>query len=199
MIWISVLIGYLLGSVNFSYIIAKKVAGIDIRDYGSGNAGATNTLRVLGKKAGIAVFVLDILKAMAAVGIGYVLTNDPAVMYASGFSAIIGHNWPVFFQFRGGKGVATTIGLTLLMVTVPALVVGAIAIVVVMVTRYISLGSLVFAIGLPFAVWLGGEPPAFIWISAAIAALIVVRHRSNIRRLLQGKENRLSQKRKTKW
>lgn len=198
MIWISVLIGYLLGSVNFSYIIAKKVAGIDIRDFGSGNAGATNTLRVLGKKAGIAVFVLDILKAMAAVGIGYVLTNDPAVMYASGFSAIIGHNWPIFFQFRGGKGVASTIGLTLLMVTVPALVVGAIAIVVVMVTRYISLGSLVFAIGLPFAVWLGGEPPAFIWISAAIAALIVVRHRSNIRRLLQGKENRLSQKRKTK-
>lgn len=194
MAWIAIIAAYLLGSVSFSYLVAKKVAGIDIRKHGSGNAGATNTLRVVGKWAALLVFALDILKAMAAVGIGYIFTQNPTVMFACGFAAIIGHNWPVFFQFRGGKGVATTIGATALMVFFPALIVGVIAILSIVVTRYVSLGSIIFAIGLPIAVWLAHGPPSFVWISIGIALLTIYRHFENIKRLLKGTENRIGQK-----
>lgn len=193
MAWIAIIVGYILGSISPSYIVAKKVAGIDIRHHGSGNAGATNMLRVVGKWAALLVFVLDIVKAMAAVGLGYLLTKDPIVMYGSGFAAIIGHNWPVFFQFRGGKGVATTIGVTALMVFVPAAIVGIIAILSIVVTRYVSLGSIIFAVGLPFAVWFAGEPAAFVWISFGISVLTVYRHYDNIKRLLKGKESRIGE------
>lgn len=191
MVWIALIAAYLIGSVSFSFLIAKKVAGIDIRKHGSGNAGATNTLRVVGKGAALLVFALDILKAMFAVGIGYVLTKDATVMYGCGFAAIIGHNWPIFFQFRGGKGVATTIGATAIMVFFPALIVGVIAILSIVVTRYVSLGSIIFAVGLPFSVWLAGEPASFVWISVGIAILTLYRHLSNIKRLIKGTENRI--------
>lgn len=194
MVWIALIAAYLLGSISFSYLIAKKVAGIDIRKHGSGNAGATNTLRVVGKWAALLVFALDILKAMAAVGLGYIFTGNPTIMFACGFAAIIGHNWPVFFQFRGGKGVATTIGATALMVFFPALIVGIIAILSIVVTRYVSLGSLIFAVGLPLSVWLANEPPSFVWISAGIALLTIYRHLGNIKRLLQGTESRIGEK-----
>lgn len=193
MAWTAVIAAYLLGSVSFSYLVAKKVAGIDIRKHGSGNAGATNTLRVVGKGAALFVFMLDILKAMAAVGLGYVLTQDATVMFACGFAAIIGHNWPIFFQFRGGKGVATTIGATALMVFFPALIVGIIAILSIVVTRYVSLGSIIFAIGLPISVWLAGEPTSFVLISIGIALLTIYRHFGNIKRLIKGTESRIGE------
>ena len=191
MAWIAIIAAYLIGSISFSYLIAKKVAGIDIRKHGSGNAGATNTLRVVGKGAALLVFALDIIKAMFAVAIGYFLTQDATVMYGCGFAAIIGHNWPIFFQFRGGKGVATTIGATALMVFFPALVVGVVAILSIVITRYVSLGSIIFAIGLPISVWLAGEPVSFIWISTGIAILTLYRHLDNIKRLTKGTESRI--------
>lgn len=193
MIWIALIVAYLLGSVSFSYIVAKKTAGIDIRKHGSGNAGATNMLRVVGKGPALIVFVLDIVKAMVAVGLSYVLTQDETIMFACGFAAIIGHNWPIFFQFRGGKGVATAIGVAALMVFFPALIVGIIAILSIVITRYVSLGSLIFAVGLPISVWLANEPPAFVWFSLGIAILMVIRHWSNIKRLVRGTENRIGQ------
>ncbi|AQS56657.1 acyl-phosphate glycerol 3-phosphate acyltransferase [Novibacillus thermophilus] len=194
MVLVALIGAYLLGSISSSYLVAKKWAGIDIRQHGSGNAGATNTLRVVGKWAALLVFVLDIAKAMIAVGLGYALTQDETVMFACGFAAIVGHNWPVFFQFRGGKGVAATIGVAAMMVFFPALIVGVIAVLSIVVTRYVSLGSIIFAVGLPFSVWLANEPPSFVWISAGIALLTVFRHRSNIQRLIQGTENRIGQR-----
>lgn len=191
MAWIAIIAAYLIGSVSFSYLVAKKIAGIDIRKHGSGNAGATNTLRVVGKGAALLVFALDIVKAMLAIAIGYFLTQDATVMYGCGFAAIIGHNWPIFFQFRGGKGVATTIGATALMVFFPALIVGVIAIFSIVITRYVSLGSIIFAVGLPFSVWLAGESISFIWISVGIAVLTLYRHLGNIKRLIKGTENRI--------
>lgn len=193
MTWIALIGAYLLGSISSSYLVVKKMAGIDIRQHGSGNAGATNTLRVVGKWAALLVFVLDIVKAMAAAGLGYLLTHNPTVMYACGFAAIIGHNWPIFFQFRGGKGVATTIGVTALMVFVPALIVGIIAILSIVVTRYVSLGSIIFAVGLPISVWLANEPTSFVWISSGISLLTVIRHLDNIKRLIQGTESRIGE------
>lgn len=193
MTWVAIIGAYLLGSISSSYLVVRKFAGIDIRQHGSGNAGATNTLRVVGKWAALLVFVLDIVKAMAAVGLGYVLTHNETVMFACGFAAIIGHNWPVFFQFRGGKGVATTIGVTALMVFVPALIVGIIAIFSIVVTRYVSLGSIIFAVGLPISVWLANEPPSFVWISLGITVLTLIRHWDNIKRLIQGTESRIGQ------
>lgn len=193
MTWIILIAAYLLGSISFSYVVTKKVAGIDIRQHGSGNAGATNTLRVIGWGPAILVFVLDILKAIAAVGIGYAFTGNSTVAFAGGFAAIIGHNWPVFFQFRGGKGVAATIGVTAVMVFIPALLVGIVAILCVALTRYVSLGSLIFAVGLPIAVWLFNEPPSFVWICLGITVLTVVRHYSNIKRLIKGTESRIGE------
>ncbi|WP_054949591.1 glycerol-3-phosphate 1-O-acyltransferase PlsY [Numidum massiliense] len=195
--WSALVVGYLLGSISFSFIVVKKVAGIDIRDHGSGNAGATNTLRVVGKRTALIVFALDVLKAMAAVGVGLWLSHDWTIAFASGFAAIIGHNWPIFFQFRGGKGVAATIGVTALVTFVPALITGVIAILSIVFTRYVSLGSLIFTVLLPFAVWLYGEPTSFIWISAGIAVLTVLRHWTNIGRLLKGTESRLGQSSKS--
>lgn len=197
MVWVALLGAYLLGSVSFSYLVAKKTAGIDIRKHGSGNAGATNMLRVVGKGPALIVFALDIVKAMIAVGLGDILTHDETVMFACGFAAIIGHNWPVFFQFRGGKGVATTIGVAALMVFFPALIVGVIAILSIVITRYVSLGSLIFAVGLPISVWLANEPPAFVWFSLGIAILMVMRHWSNMKRLIQGTESRIGQSTKS--
>lgn len=186
---------YLLGSVSFSYLIARIVKKIDIRDHGSGNAGATNTLRVLGTGPAIAVLALDVFKGIVAVWLGFWFSGDPIVPFLAGIAAIIGHNWPVFFGFRGGKGVATTIGVFATIAFLPALYAGLLAIIAISITRFVSLGSLIFVVLTPaFIFLLGGYPPSYIWLGFIVAILSVVRHRTNVKRLLTGTESKLGQK-----
>lgn len=188
-------ISYLLGSLSFSTIIGKYVYGIDIRRYGSGNAGATNTLRVLGAKPAAAVFLLDMLKGMLAVGVGWMLSGgDEAATVFSGVFAVIGHNWPLFFRFRGGKGIATTIGVVAVVALPPAVVAGAVALLAIAVTRYVSLGSLLFTGLLPVFVLLWYDSPSLLAGTVVIAVLAYWRHRQNIANLLQGRERKLGER-----
>lgn len=149
LLWV---LSYLLGSISFSFLFTWIIKGVDIRDYESGNAGATNASRVLGKKMGLLILLLDGFKGVAAVGLAYWFTESPLVMALSGLAAILGHNWPVFLRFRGGKGIATTFGVTLSLAFVPAIVSAIIAILVIVITRYVSLGSLISISILPFVI-----------------------------------------------
>ncbi|GMK42167.1 glycerol-3-phosphate acyltransferase [Paenibacillus sp. CCS19] len=194
---IAVIISYLLGSVSFSIVIARLVKGIDIRQHGSGNAGATNTLRVLGKGPGIAVFILDIAKGVAAVWIGHALNGgyDSWAPVLCGLAAIVGHNWPVWFRFKGGKGIATTVGVIATLAFIPALIAGVVAIAVIATTRYVSVGSLLFAALVPVGIGVMTGSGPMLWASLLICVFAFVRHRSNLVKLVQGKENKLGAKR----
>lgn len=191
---IAVALSYLLGSVSFSIVIAKWVKGIDIRQHGSGNAGATNTLRVLGKGPGILVFLLDIAKGVAAVWIGHGLGGNDWIPALCGLSAIIGHNWPVWFRFKGGKGIATTVGVIATLAFVPALCAGIIAIATIALTRYVSLGSLLFAALTPLFISIFYFSVPLLCASLLICIFAFVRHRTNIVKLFQGTENKLGAK-----
>ena len=132
--------------------MGRLVAGIDIRHHGSGNAGATNTLRLLGVGPALVVLLLDLFKGSLAVIMAKGVSSDPLWAVLAGLAAVIGHNWPIFFGFKGGKGVATTIGVVAVLFLSPALVAGMIAIVIIVLFRYVSLGSLVFVLLLPVAI-----------------------------------------------
>ncbi|UVI32376.1 glycerol-3-phosphate 1-O-acyltransferase PlsY [Paenibacillus spongiae] len=188
---IGIVISYLIGSISFSILIAKWVKGIDIRNHGSGNAGATNTLRILGKGPAIAVFLLDIAKGVAAVTIGSLLAGGEWTPVLCGLAAIAGHNWPIWFGFKGGKGIATTIGVIASLAFVPALIAGVIAIISIVITRFVSLGSLIFAALTPVFIWLLDKPMPLLWASLIICLFAFWRHRSNIVKLIQGNENKL--------
>ncbi|WP_334071602.1 MULTISPECIES: glycerol-3-phosphate 1-O-acyltransferase PlsY [Paenibacillus] len=192
---VAVIVCYLLGSVSFSVLLAKSLKGIDIRQHGSGNAGATNTLRVLGKGPAILVLALDVLKGIAAVWIGRWLGGDSAwVASLCGIAAIIGHNWPIYFRFRGGKGIATTIGVMATLAFFPALYAGIIAILSIVFTRYVSLGSLIFVFLTPVFLAVTGEFGPYFWTSLVICVFAFWRHRTNIVKIAQGKENKLGSK-----
>ncbi|MBP3950575.1 glycerol-3-phosphate 1-O-acyltransferase PlsY [Bacillus sp. YZJH907-2] len=194
-----IIFSYLLGSISFSYLIAKKIRKVDIRQHGSGNAGATNTLRVLGVGPAVAVLSLDILKGIAAVWFGVLLAPDNMGVFPAlaGFAAIIGHNWPIYYGFRGGKGVATTIGVLATLVFLPALIAGIIAILSIIFTKYVSLGSLIFVIGTSIVTFIMGDyPDAYFYLTIVVALLSLWRHRTNVQRLLSGNESRIGQKTK---
>ncbi|MCK0472135.1 glycerol-3-phosphate 1-O-acyltransferase PlsY [Halalkalibacter sp. APA_J-10(15)] len=194
-----IIISYLLGSISFSYLIAKKIKKVDIRQHGSGNAGATNTLRVLGIGPAILVLSLDIAKGIVAVWLGHWLAPDDGGVFPAlaGFAAIAGHNWPIYFGFRGGKGVATTIGVLATLVFLPALYAGLIAIGSIFITRYVSLGSILFVIGTPiFMVVFFEYPDAYTYLTVVIAVLLIWRHQTNIKRLVAGEESKIGQKNK---
>lgn len=194
-LFLSIVIGYLLGSISFSYLLGKWLKKIDIRNYGSGNAGATNTLRVLGKGPAIAVLILDILKGIAAVLISKLIGGEEWIPFAAGLSATIGHNWPVFFNFRGGKGVATTIGVLLVLIPYPALLAGVIAIILIALTRYVSLGSLTFTVLTPiFLLFFDRYPDSFFYVAIIFSLLSIWQHRVNIKKIIQGTENKLGEK-----
>ena len=202
---VSLVIGYVLGSIPFSYL-AGRLRGMDLRDHGSGNLGASNTYRVLGAGYAVPVLVLDIAKGGAAVllagaiasGMGWESTGWYKSVAALG--AIIGHIWTVFLGFRGGKGVATAAGAFAALTPVPTLISVAVWLILVAATRYISLGSMSGAAALPIAVYLVGRgsttPGAEFWLALAVAIVVLGKHRSNIRRLLDGNENRLTKIRK---
>jgi glycerol-3-phosphate acyltransferase PlsY len=195
---ISVIIGYLLGSISFSYIFGKKLGKVDIRQHGSGNAGATNTLRVLGVGPAIVVLLLDALKGIVAVLLGLYLVGPGLVPVLAGLAAIIGHNLPLFLRFKGGKGVATTIGVLATLVFWPALFAGIFSIISIVITRYVSLGSLLFltvttiitAIFLDYFMY----PHEYVYLLVIVTVLSFWRHRTNIERLLKGNESKIGQK-----
>lgn len=188
------LTAYLLGSISTSTLLTKKVAGIDIREHGSGNAGATNTMRVLGPKLAGVVLLLDALKAVLAVLIAKWLGVPELFVAGAAIAVILGHNWPVFFRFRGGKGIATTIGAVLALVPVPALIAAAVGLLVLYWMRYVSLAALIFTTLLPLLTYLLHAPHEYVWFTAAAFVLSLWRHRSNIGRLVSGRENKLGAK-----
>lgn len=195
MLILCVVIGYALGSISFSTLVGRWFGKIDIREHGSGNAGATNTLRILGARYAILVLLADIAKGVVAVGIGIGLGHgNPWVTYLSGLAAIVGHNWPVFFGFRGGKGIATTIGVLLVVMPRSVLLAGLVAVVLIALTRYVSLGALVLTILTPILGIVLHSGTGKVWLAVAVAVLSIWRHRKNIGRLMRGKEHRVFSK-----
>ncbi len=189
--------GYLLGSVPAGLIAGRLVRGLDIRDYGSGKTGFTNTLRTLGRVPAALVVLFDIAKGAAPVLVGRALTDDPWVPALGGIAAVVGHNWPVFAGFRGGRGVATSFGGLLAIAPVPALLAIGSGLAILAATRYVSVMSMVgTALGLTAMVlwaaagWLAWEYLAF---GVAVTLAVELNHLGNLRRVLQGTEPRLGQ------
>ena len=191
---LSCVIAYLLGSVSAGLLIARIAHGPDLRKVGSGNTGASNVQRTMGWKYGWITFFGDALKGVCACWIGYLLTGSHMTALLSGFFAILGHNWPVFFGFKGGKGVATSCGVLLYCFPVPALICFALTVALIALTRYISLGSmfLLTAYALIVSLTYPGPWRSFVLVWAFLLALVcIVRHHANIKRLIQGNENML--------
>jgi len=186
---VPVVFAYLLGSIPSGYILGK-FAGVDVRQVGSGNVGATNVAREVGKWQGILTLLADALKGVIPVSIGLAMTLAPAAIAAIAAAAFLGHLYPIFLQFRGGKGVATGLGALLVIAPLAALLLIAIFVVVVLLTRLVSLSSMIAAAVAPFALWIFVQPPAIVLLGAFLAAMIVWRHRGNIQRLLTGTEPR---------
>ncbi|MBO7659470.1 MAG: glycerol-3-phosphate 1-O-acyltransferase PlsY [Clostridia bacterium] len=201
------LAGYLIGSLNAGVIVSKAFYGKDVREFGSGNAGTTNMLRTFGKKAAALTLVLDFLKGIVSCLIPclivYVACRDHFLglysMLAAALGCVAGHNWPVYFGFKGGKGVLVSFSVMLFLAPVPALIALGVFIIVVLITRYVSLGSVLAALAFPVPVWfLGGWAEntkgltVFFFVCIILVLLLIVRHRSNLVRLFTGKESKLS-------
>lgn len=201
-------VSYLIGSVNFSIILSRIIGGKDIRQSGSGNAGATNMLRTYGKKMGVITLLLDVLKGIIAILIARFVRDElgfnfEALDYIAGVCVVLGHNFPLYFGFKGGKGVATSLGVVLMLDWKVGLIVAVCAILIMAVTKYVSLGSI-----------LGGAAFIVVEIIKAlvtksfniteivcvviIGGLLISRHHANIKRLISGTENKLSFSKKEK-
>ena len=196
------IIAYLLGSISFSIIISKKMAGFDVREKGSGNAGATNVLRSVGKKAAILTLICDCLKGVLAILVAFVVgkivknLDESLLIQLAGVFVILGHTFPVFFKFKGGKGVATSLGVLLMTNWQIGLICLVFALVLMVLTRFVSLGSIGAAILFPVLTvfihtnyLVNGN---YIIFAIILAVLVVFNHRTNVQRLLAGKENKLS-------
>ena len=196
------IIAYLLGSISFSVIFTKKFAGFDVREKGSGNAGATNVLRSVGKKAAILTLICDCLKGVLAILVAFVVgkiaknLDESLLIQLAGVFVILGHTFPVFFKFKGGKGVATSLGVLLMTNWQIGLICLVFALVLMALTRFVSLGSIGAAILFPVLTvfihtnyLVNGN---YIIFAIILAVLVVFNHRTNVQRLLAGKENKLS-------
>ncbi len=186
------LIAYFLGNISFAYILGKLLAKKDVRNFGSGNAGATNALRTFGKKIGIMVFAGDVLKGVLAVIIGRNLGGQTGA-YIAGAFVIIGHNWPVLLSFKGGKGVATTIGVMVFVNPFLTLICVIFGVLIIVFTRTVSLGSICGMASAPIIAIVFVRPfdAGLLIFCLFIAGMAIYRHKSNIQRLLEGKENKL--------
>jgi len=186
-----VLIAYLLGAIPFGYLLVKMKTGADVRQSGSGNIGATNVMRTTGRAAGILTLLLDIAKGFAAVWIAGRLTNQDVVwMSVAAVAVMLGHAYPVFLGFRGGKAVASVVGAFLCLTPAALAAQVIIFVVMVVVTRHISAGSVVAAATLPFAVFMVARAPLpAILAAVAAGAFVIYRHAGNIQRLHAGKES----------
>ena len=188
-----VILGYLAGSVPFAYLLARR-AGIDVRVAGSGNVGAANVFRTTGTWRGISVMLLDVAKGVAAVGVAQWTTSGPAMPAVSGAAAVVGHIYPIWLRFHGGKGVAVAAGVFAVLTPAATSLAAILFLAIVWATRYVSLGSLAATVALPPIAWLTGAPSVVVIVAAATASLIVFRHRGNLRRLLAGTERRMGRR-----
>ena len=201
-------IAYLIGSVNFSVLISKKMAGFDVREKGSGNAGTTNMLRSVGKKAAAITLICDILKGVISIAIAIIVgsivknLDKELLLQIAGIAVVLGHTFPIFFGFKGGKGVATSLGVLLISNWQIGLICLVFAIVLMALTRMVSLGSCAAAVLFPvltlfinqhYTVLTDGKNGRVYFVYSVILAIIVLyNHRSNIKRILNGTENKLS-------
>lgn len=202
------IIAYAIGSISFSVIISRKLAGFDVREKGSGNAGSTNVLRTVGKKAAALTLVCDILKGVVAVLVAFIIglfaknANSAILVEIAAIAVVIGHTFPIFFEFRGGKGVATSLGILLLINWKIGLICLFFALAIMAITKMVSLGSISAAV--LFAVltifirdsYIVEYNASFILFGILMAAIVIFNHRSNIKRIREGKENKLSFKKK---
>lgn len=198
----TILLAYLLGSIPFGYLVGRA-RGVDVREHGSGNIGATNVLRVVGKPWGILVFAADALKGSLAVEVGRRLaagsSRTELLMIFAAVACLLGHSFPVWLRFRGGKGVATSAGILLALMPLAILIVFIVWAVTFETTRYVSVASITAAVALPVTIiimavmnWRAG--PALIVFAVAIAALVIWRHRENVSRLIAGTEPKFQRK-----
>ncbi len=178
---------YLIGSIPNGYLVGK-LYGIDIRQFGSKNIGATNIFRVLGPKPAFWVFITDAAKGVAGVFIGLAALATPPAALLGGIGAIAGHNWSLFLGFKGGRGVATALGVIAVLIPKVTAIVFVVWAVIVYITRYVSLGSIIGAAIAPPLVWLFGERAEYLYFAIVAAIFVIVRHRPNIERLLRGEE-----------
>lgn len=186
---------YLIGNFSSAYILGKIFKKTDIRTYGSGNAGATNALRVFGKKVGILAFILDVLKGILAIYIGGWIMGDKGKLIAAVF-VVLGHDWPIFLKFKGGKGIATSLGVLLYLHLPTAIVCIVIGLLVIIKTRYVSLGSIICACLVPIIGTIMNRPfnRDYFIVTLILGVLAIFKHRSNIKRLIDGKEFKLGEK-----
>jgi glycerol-3-phosphate acyltransferase PlsY len=191
---IAMVLAYFAGSIPSGLWIGRWLRGVDLRDFGSGNLGATNAFRVLGKKLGVTVLLIDVLKGLLPVllfprlvGIDDVTAGQEMLV---GGSAIAGHVLSCFVDFKGGKGVATALGVFLAIAPLEMGIILVLGVVIIAVTGYVSLASLVGATLLPFFLFFSGRPTSVLLVATLIAAIVIYRHRSNLVRLVQGRENR---------
>ena len=190
---LAIAVGYLLGSIPFAFLVARR-NGVDLRRTGSGNVGATNVLRTSGVPLGVMAMLLDMMKGTVAVLIARQLTTEPTTPVATGVAAILGHIYPIWLRFRGGKGVATAAGVFALLTPFALAVAGSVFLLAVVVTRYISVGSVAGAVTLATVAALDDVPSAALG-GAIVAALVIVhRHRGNLSRLFAGTEHRIGQR-----
>jgi glycerol-3-phosphate acyltransferase PlsY len=194
---LTAVVSYLLGSIPTGYLVAKA-KGVDIRAVGSGNIGATNVFRILGKAAGIFVLLVDALKGLVACRFVAFGPNAPSEAHemVAGLFAILGHNYTCWLRFKGGKGVATTAGVLLALAPIGFAVALTTFLIVLGLSRYVSLSSIAAAVVLPFGVWLAGGTARMIGLMSFLSAMVIYKHRSNIRRLITGTESRIGQKKK---
>ena len=197
------IIAYLLGSISFSVIISQKMAGFDVRQTGSGNAGTTNVLRSVGKKAAIFTLICDVLKGVFAILVAYIAglifkgkLDRALLVQLAGLAVILGHTFPIFFNFKGGKGIATALGVLLITNWNIGLICLVFALVLMALTRIVSLGSIVAAVLFPVLVIFMPHSAYlvdgnYILYSILIAILVIYNHRANVKRLLGGEENKL--------
>ena len=206
--FIVAIIAYLIGSINFSVIISKKIAGFDVREKGSGNAGTTNMLRSVGKTAAAITLLCDILKGVIAIAISIIIgkigkeLNSELLLQISGIAVVLGHTFPIFFGFKGGKGVATSLGILLMSNWQIGLICLVFALVLIGLTRMVSLGSCTAAVLFPVLTLFIDEHytvltndktgKAYFLYSIILATIVLYNHRSNIKRILDGTENKIS-------
>jgi len=193
MIIASVIIGYILGNINFSYVIVKVFKGMDIREYGSGNAGATNVNRIMGPKAAVTALAGDLLKGVLAVIIGRTMAGETGAILAA-IAVVVGHNWPVVLGFKGGKGIATSLGILFSLDYRIGVILLVLGILIIIITRYVSLASISGAVAYPFLVIAFNSSVRMKAFAIVLCVFALFRHRANIKRLLKGEESKLGQK-----
>ncbi|WP_353894385.1 glycerol-3-phosphate 1-O-acyltransferase PlsY [Proteinivorax hydrogeniformans] len=193
--WLWIALSYFIGSISFAYIVAKLHSGIDIRNYGSGNAGATNVHRTLGIKAFAVVSILDILKGYFVVFIAMLITDNQLAIALSALAVILGHNWPILFNFKGGKGIASTLGVVAAFSFLAFIILVVLMAVIIYITRYMSLASLVATLSAPILIFfLSGDSYYFVGITFVLTILAWFTHRQNIIRLLDGQERKIGER-----